>query len=194
MSATARILLNTAAFLLVGLGLGYFTVDMAVTRGFSPIVRSNGPWSVWTAASSIDADPYTRAHFASFGKLGMNEFEAMDFRAEEDSAGSALSQSCTYVLTGAPLAGRWWNIVVYQIDRSLIPNKADRHSFNSENVIREPNGSVRIALSPQPQSGNWLPLGTGGGFRLVLSIIDPPQNYRANPSTIPLPRIERKSC
>ncbi|WP_342642884.1 DUF1214 domain-containing protein [Rhodoligotrophos ferricapiens] len=193
-SRSAKILLNVFAFVIAGLAVGYLTVEMAVTRGFSPIIQKAGPWVVWPHAASVDADPYTRAHFASFGKLGLLPFEALEYRTEKDSSGALLDQSCTYVLTGLPLSGRWWNIAAYEDDRRLIANPADRHSFNSENIIREQDGSFRITLSSQPHPGNWLPLGPGGAFRLILTIADPPGHYRNDPTNVLVPQIERRSC
>ncbi|WP_137389942.1 DUF1214 domain-containing protein [Rhodoligotrophos defluvii] len=191
---TVRILLNFVAFVVLGLAVGYFTVDVAVTRGFSPIVERAGPWAMWPHMASADADPYTRAHFAAFGKLGLMPFEALELRAEQDSEGAPLDQSCTYVLTGAPLGGRWWSIAAYEEDRRLIANAADRHSFNSENIVREPDGSFRITASETPYPGNWLPLGRGGPFRLILTITDAPAAYRNDPASVPVPTIERRSC
>lgn len=193
-SRSIKLLLNTIAFIVVGLAVGYFTVDLAVTRGFSPITQTTGPWTLWPQAASIDADPYTRAHFASFGKLGLVQFEALEYRAERDSSGARLDQACTYVLSGASLDGRWWNIAAYDDNRRPLSNRANRHSFNSENILRDMDGAYRIVLSSTPHPGNWLPLGSGGAFRLILTIVDPPAAYRGSEGSVPLPRIERRSC
>lgn len=190
----AKHLLNFAAFVVVGLGIGYLTVDLAVTRGFDPAVKRIGGWTFWPQEASPEADPYTRAHFASFGKFGLMQFEALEFRTEQDSSGAPLDQHCTYVISGPSLPGRWWNIAAYDADRRLIANPANRHSFNSENLIREPDGSFRIIVSPTPHPGNWLPVGDRGPFRLLLTIADPPGNFRTNPATVPVPRIQRESC
>ena len=193
-SKIARQFLNFAAFVVLGLGIGYLSVDMAVTRGFEPAAKRIGGWTFWPQAASAEADPYTRAHFASFGKFGLMQFEALEFRTEKDSNGEDLDQHCTYVIAGQSLPGRWWNISAYEADRRLIANPANRHSFNSENVLREPDGSYRITVSPTPHPGNWLPAGEKGPFRLLLTIADPPGSYRSNPAAVPVPRIQRKSC
>jgi len=189
-----RLVFDALVFILVGLGLGYYSADRAVTDGLSFITERNGPWTIWPGVASPSADPYTRAHFATAGKLGLKQFEALVYRAETDSGDRPLDASCIYQVTGLPLESRWWNLAVYTPGHELMPNPADRHSFNSENLIREPDGSFRIVLARESRPGNWIPLGDSQSLELVLTLFAPPEAYREAPESVALPRIEREAC
>ena len=80
-----RFVLQLLVFLGAGLGLGYYTADYAMSRGLRSVSVSNGPWTTWPYVARDSADPYTRAHFAGTGKLALTSFEAITFRADNDS-------------------------------------------------------------------------------------------------------------
>lgn len=189
-----RFVINALVFILVGVALGYYSADYAVTHGLSMTTARNGAWTTWPASGSPSADPYTRAHFATSGTLELKQFEALVYRARVDSAGRPLDTSCIYVVRGDPIDTRWWNLAVYGAGNDLIANPARRHSFNSENLIREPDSSFRIVLSREARPGNWIPLGDARSIELVLSLFDPPDASREAPETVPVPRIEREAC
>lgn len=189
-----RRLFDAVLFVLAGLAIGYYSVDIAVTRGFSPLIVENGPWRLWVKEASADADPYTRAHFASFGKLGLTRFEAIEFRAETDAAGRPLDSRCVYIVNGTPLTARWWNLTVYSPQHTFIDNRANRHSYNSDEIIRRADGTFEIVLAGTAQPGNWLPTGTGNKFQIVLRLFDPAPVFREVPGQVSLPTLERTSC
>lgn len=194
MSSSVIKLLKILAFLAAGLGLGYYSADYAMTRGIHSVSVSNGPWTTWPYVASPSADPYTRAHFASTGKLAVTSFEAITFRAENDSDGRVLSADCDYTVSGTPLAARWWSITVYDEDGRLMPNPAERYSFNSTEITRKPDGSFAIRLAREVQPGNWIPIGTTDSFRLLLRIYNADQRLSDNLAGADLPAVTRESC
>ncbi len=49
------------AVLILGLGTSWYMIDV----GTRLTTEQHGPWVGWTSAGRADADPYTRAHFAT---------------------------------------------------------------------------------------------------------------------------------
>ncbi len=189
-----RSLLRIIAFLVVGIGVGYWTADYSMEKGLTQVSVRNGAWVTWPAAGLPDADPYTRAHFAATGHLPLTIFEAASFRAETDDGGDQLDQDCEYLIEGRAFRSRWWNLVVYKSDRDLIDNAAGRHSFNSGNMVFHGQGSFQIRLARTARPGNWLPLGQSGKFYLALSLYNPDTEFRANLDQAVLPKITKVTC
>lgn len=189
-----RNLIQILVFLVGSISLGYCSANYAMTRGVHSVSISNGPWTTWPYVASPSADPYTRAHFAGTGKLAVTSYEATTFRATKDSDGEPLKPECSYTISGAPLAARWWSITVYDQDGLLMANPADRYSFNSTNIARRPDGSFSVALSRDVQAGNWIPLGDSNGFLVLLRIYMPDQRLSGNLATADLPVITRGAC
>jgi hypothetical protein len=180
--------------LVVGLGsAGYMIED-----GFALVLNRAGPWTSWVNAGGLAADPYTRAHIARSGLLPINSANGLTFLASADSDGSSLSSDCDYEIIARPLAALWWTIAVYDEDGKLIPNKAARHAFSSQNLTILPDGTQRIALAPGARPGHWLPSGEGHDLTLVLRIIRPLSVSQgddvgaANANAMPI--IRRVSC
>ncbi len=189
-----RSLIQLVLFLFVGGGLGYCTADFAMTDGLKAVAVSNGPWRTWPAIASPTADPYTRAHFAEVGKLAVTSFEAVTYRAVNDSGGTPLDLDCTYEIESGALPSRWWSITAYDDSGHLIENPAERHSFNNTNLLRQPDGGFRITVSQTAQPGNWLPTRGGGAFRLLLRLYNPNQDLTDNLDKTALPTIHRGTC
>ena len=55
----------------------------------------------------------------------------------------------------------------------LIPNSAERHSFTSQTIAANPDGSFFIVLAREARPGNWLPVGGAGRLTLMLTMIEP---------------------
>jgi hypothetical protein len=152
----------------------------------------HGPWRMNAAAGGADADMYSRARVAIGGLFALNRTEAIYFEATEDDDGQPLRARCSYIVTGRPVAARWWSVTAYADDNFLIPNPAQRFSYNMDTLAQEPDGTFRILASPMAQAGNWLPTGAGdGGFNLLFRLYNPAPEIAADPAAAPLPSIER---
>lgn len=187
---------NVVMFIVIaivgGLGSSWYMIE----RGNGLTTRSFGPWTAWLAAGQADADPYTRAHFMRRGMLPVSSALALSFEAVADSEGQRLHSSCEYVLEGEEPPGRFWSISVFDEHGELIPNPAERYSYNSATVLRPRTGRFSLSLARSARPGNWLPTAGAGRFSLVLMVEQPqittPGQVQAN-SWRP-PEIKRLSC
>ena len=184
------------AVLSVVLGIG--SARYMISDGFSLVVGRAGPWKTWIRAGGQAADPYTRAHFARTGELPITSASGLTFFARQDDKGGRLTSDCEYEIVARPLTALWWTIAVYDEEGKLIPNKANRYAFSSQNLTVLPDGTQRISLAPAARPGYWLPSGEDHNLTLLLHVIRPmtleqQQNQQA---TAPqdLPRIHRVGC
>ena len=150
-----------------------------------------GPWQTSPDAGSVDAGLYVRARIALDALFALNRTEAIYFIALRDDDNRPLRARCAYLVEGRPVAARWWSITAYADDHFLIPNAANRFSFNMGNLKIGPDGAFKLIAAPTPQSGNWLPTGSGsGGFNLLFRLYNPAPEIAADPGVVQLPSIK----
>jgi hypothetical protein len=176
------------------LGAASFAVVIAVPCGNT--IASNGPWQTDLAVGSEHTGLYMRARVALMGLFALRRSEAVYFIARADSDGRPLESRCDYRIEGGDLPARWWSITALGWNYYLIPNSANRYSFNSAGVTRGPGGTWVIRLSPDKKEGNWLPSGSPkqGRINLNLRLYRPEASVLASPATVKLPRIVREGC
>jgi hypothetical protein len=180
-------------------GLGIFALALALAlvsawwmifHGPRSLAINNGPWQMSSAAGGMDADLYTRAIIAVTGLFALNRSETIYFSAEVSDTHQRLRARCSYAIEGKSLDARWWSVTAYADDNFLIPNPAQRFSYNMGNLKAGSGGSFRITAAPTEQQGNWLPTGGGsGGFSLLLRLYNPSPELLANPAKVTLPSI-----
>lgn len=182
-------------FLLVAIVGGLGSSWWMIEKGSALTTRVSGPWVTWTTAGRADADPYTRAHFLRRGVLPVSTALEQTYEANTDSDGQTLFSSCEYVIEGDEPSAAFWSLAVFDDAGRIIPNTADRHSFNSSSVLRAPTGGLDIVLSRSARPGNWLPTGGAGRISLVLSVEEANSTDRRTvASTDRLPAIRRITC
>lgn len=174
------------------LGLG--SVLLTLRGGLGADQVKVGPWATNLVIGGVDADAYTRARVALFGLLALDKKETIYYTAGADSAGEALSGSCSYVLKGRDLAARWWSVTAYGPDSYLIPNDANIYSFSKPSVQREADGSYVVHISPVKQDGNWVPVKPGQRFDLTARFYNPDASVVAAPEKADLPTITKEGC
>ncbi|MGE5510163.1 MAG: DUF1214 domain-containing protein [Bacteroidota bacterium] len=183
-------------FVLIAVGGGLGSSWYMIEKGSALTTRSHGPWVMWTAAGRSDADPYTRAHFARRGVLPVTSTIALTYEAAKDNDGQPLYGNCDYAVEGEEPAAAWWSLSVYDDQGRLIPNPAERYSFNSATLMRGSGPRFLITLAPSARPGNWLP--TGGTRRLTLVLnVEEPQAAGATldvPELVKLPDIRKVAC
>ena len=170
--------------------LAVVTSGWLVLHPPSPVIV-NGPWQTSMLAGSPRADIYTRAYVAITALFSLDRSETIYFAAMRDDENEPLRAACTYAIEGKSIAARWWSITAYGDDNFLIPNEADRFSFNMSNLKYGPDGVFHLLASPVPQLENWLPTGRGGGFNLMLRLYIPGPDIATNPGEARLPSIKR---
>lgn len=151
-----------------GLGSSWYMVE----AGTSLTTLRVGPWVMWTSASRPDADPYTRAHYASLGSLPVSTEVGRTYVARYDSAGSRLHSSCEYVIEGQDLANTWWSLAVFDSRGRLIANAAERYAYTRDTAAMNPDGRFVATLGRDARPGNWLPTGGAGRLALVFTVLD----------------------
>lgn len=193
-SVTGRLLealLAGAAIFGLGLSSSWYMVE----AGSRLTTNRIGPWVTWTSAARLDADPYTRAHFASAGTLAVSADVQRMYVATVDSGGERLVSSCEYVIEGRLAKADWWSIVAFNQQGLLVANPAGRHAFTSQTVAPSPNGGFEISLAREARPGNWLPTRGLVRMSIVLTVIEP-RSTDAAPSNeaSALPEIRKIRC
>lgn len=179
--------------LIGGLGSSWYMVE----AGSRLTTERIGPWVGWTSAAQPGADPYTRAHFARSGTLPLSTEVARAYVARRDDEGLLLHSSCQYVVEGNDFQASWWSLSVFDERGRLIPNTAQRHSFTSDTIVIEPDGSFVVALARDARPANWLPTGGAGRLSLVLTLIEPKRVTSETVSGIDhkaMPTIRKTGC
>ncbi|MGE0701980.1 MAG: DUF1214 domain-containing protein [Hyphomicrobiaceae bacterium] len=187
-------LANVIMFLLIaivgGLGSSWYMIE----RGSVVTTRTQGPWTAWVAAGRADADPYTRAHFIRRGMLPVSSALALTFEAVSDNEGQRLHSSCEYAIDGEEPQSHFWSLSVFDEQGRLIPNAAERYSYNSATVLRTSGGRLSIALARSARPGNWLPTGGAGRLSLVLTVEEARDATETGKGGWRPPAIKRVSC
>lgn len=187
--------------LILGAGLGLASANWA-TRGRYPFggVTLNA-WTAWPKIGSRDADPYVRAIHARTGEVPLALGEGLLLTAVTDDAGHRLDPSCRYRIAGATPPARAWTLTVERSRPNPVAPPAGtapppRTGFTSTEVLRDRDGRFAVALSPDVQPGNWLPMPEGeGSIRLVLRLYDTP--VAASTGVLEregVPSITRETC
>jgi hypothetical protein len=194
LSLIANILINVTVFVLLAVGGGLGSAWYMIEAGSRLSTRSSGPWTTWSAAGRPDADPYTRAHTVRNGLLPLASTLEITYQAKADSRGGRLHSGCEYTIVMDNLGGTWWSLAAFDGQGGLIANAAERYAFNSDNVMREPDGRAIIALARDARPGNWLPI-SGSRVNLVLTVQDPAWAAAVYEGSVKsLPTIQRLAC
>ncbi len=183
-----------AACIALGLVGGAAFAVHQVRGGLSDGMVEIGPWQTGKSFGTVDASALTRAKVALSGLLALPAKEAMYFTATRDSEGRALNGRCTYDVRGGKLDGRWWSITLYEGEGWLVKNAAKRWSIPASAVITDAQGRWSFTVSPNAQTGSWLPTGSVDAFDLTLRLYHPAADIIKNPEKAQLPIIDRKGC
>lgn len=175
--------------LLGGIGSSWYMIEM----GSSLTTAKVGSWVSWPSAGTVGADPYTRARTIRHGSLPISGNVARTFEARTDDTGQRLQSSCDYVIEGNALHDGWWSLSVYDDQGRLIPNAADRHSFNSSTIARSGDGSFLVSLSRDARPGNWLPTAGAGRLSLMLMLLEVSDDFDEAAASV-LPEIRKVAC
>jgi hypothetical protein len=190
--ALTNLIVFAALAVIGGAGSAWYMIE----AGSRLSTRSYGPWVTWTNAGRPDADPYTRAHTARNTLLPISSTFELTFRAKSDSSGQRLVSSCDYAVLFPEQEPAWWSLAVFDAGGRLIQNAAERHAFNTNSAMREPDGRVAIAVARGARSGNWLPSGRSSRIVLVLTVQDAAfaSSVHDGGAARPMPEIQRTAC
>ena len=193
-------LLRTISLILtimLAVTVGVWSSRFMIARGSTLSTDTYGPWQQWRSIGRESADPYTKAHIVTTGKLRISADSAGIFEARTDSQGARLHSSCNYIVEGANMRGLWWSLAVFDARGKLISNDADRYEFTADTIAPNPNGSFVVTLGRDARPGNWLPTSGAGRLVLVLTVLDPATGLSSEERVERnkhLPVITREGC
>jgi hypothetical protein len=190
-----RLLLGSLMTFLIAAAVGLGATWLTLTRGIAFGSLNIGAWTAWPKSGSVDIDPYARANIARTGELPTGMGDGVAFYARGDDARNSFDGRCTFVISGMTPAARYWTITLYDPDGKLVANAIDRHSFTSDEIVRNNSGNFAITVAPLARPGNWLPTGGVDKFVLVLRLYDTPIGVSTGTTKEgPMPSVVRKGC
>jgi hypothetical protein len=188
--STLVLLLGTFLSLAAGLWSAWLAV-----RSPAPIdVIALGTWQAWPNAGTEDVDPYSRARLARTGEIPLGSGEGLMLLAQTDESGVGLTSGCDYRIVGQTPPARLWTVALEDASGRIVPERSGVAALGSDVLLREPDGSVEIALSPTPQAGNWISTKAADRFRVVVRLYDTTARTGTALTTLAMPRILRDGC
>jgi hypothetical protein len=190
-----RLLLGSFITFLIAAAVGLGATWLTLTRGVAFGSLNIGAWTAWPKSGSVDIDPYARANIARTGELPTGMGDGVAFYASSDDARNSFDGRCTFTVSGITPVARYWTITLYNPEGKLVANSIDRHSFTSDEIVRDSDGGFAITVAPLARPGNWLPTGGADKFVLVLRLYDTPIGVSTGTTKEgPMPAIVRKGC
>jgi hypothetical protein len=190
-----RLLFGSLITFLIAAAIGLGATWLTLTRGVAFGSLNIGAWTAWPKSGSVDIDPYARANIARTGELPTGMGDGVAFYARGDEARNSFDGRCTFLISGMTPPARYWTITLYDPDGKLVANAIDRHSFTSDEIVRDNNGTFTITVAPLARPGNWLPTGGVDKFVLVLRLYDTPIGVSTGTTKEgPMPSVVRKGC
>ena len=190
-----RIPLLVALALAVAFGVGIVSTVSALraTVGFGAIAL--GPWVAFPEAQTADTDPYAKAHRARSGQLLYGGAEGLQFTAATDSAGQTLNAGCSYDISGITPPARFWTLFAAYANGQFMNTSPDLPTaFNAWTVLRQPDSTFVIHVSPVAQPDNWLAIQRVGPFKLVMTLLDTPTAGSSGLIDLAMPQIVKTGC
>jgi len=178
----------------LGLGLGVLSAQTLIDGYGDFFSKTHGPWVSWPTAGTRSSSPYVRAHYLLNNRLPVSQFEINELEARVDDKGEELDGNCTYLISGRTPKARWWSLYTFSTESEAGPAFPKRAGTNSQQIIYQPDGSFKIKLSLEPQSGNWLVPVATKDLVIVLRFYNPGRNVTDQFGFDNLPKITRGNC
>jgi len=176
-----------------GGGILFTLFALDATSGFGAIKL--GAWQAFPDMHTGDADPYAKSHRARAGRLLYGTAEGLSFIASDDDSGARLTAACRYRISGQTPPARLWTLFIAGNDgEPLDPPPGRPSAINSWVVLRNPDSSFSITVSPDAQAGNWLALPSAGNFRLTWTLLDTPAAGNSGLIDLSMPKLEKIGC
>ncbi len=179
-----------------GAALGLYSAYSVVESEFAFGVQQAGPWQVHPHVGTREIDPYARAVLARTADIPLAAGEGLTVRAAMDSELRPLRSDCVYAITGTTPSARFWTLTLQEGNGRLPDDwQTQRLATTSARITRPEDGAMRIAISPQPQPGNWLRAPDSPEFTIALRLYDTPASGTLTRFTADmLPDIARTGC
>lgn len=189
-----RSALPLVAAIILSLVLGVGSAWLAV-RSPQPIDAIElGAWRAWPNAGTAEADPYSRARLARTGEIPLGSGEGLMLLARTDDADHPLNGACDYLIDGQTPPARLWTVALETDDGALVKQRDGIAALASDTLLRDNDGSFRIALSAKPHTGNWMSTAGIERYRLVLRLYDTTARTGTQLTTLFMPKITEERC
>jgi len=158
----------------------------------SPAYRVYGSWH-GTTSLPLNQDDLVTTQVTLFALFALPSQEAVYLFASSDDNQKRLNGDNNYTIEGNihNISAEYWSITAYGRDLYLIPNAANRFSFNRDNLKTDSLGNFKIELSSSQTNGNWLPTPKGKKFELVLRLYDGDKDFMEHLDKAVLPVIKK---
>lgn len=183
-----RLLMSIAVALSVGFGLSYY----ALTDGRFFGAVSLGPWTAWPDIGSPAPNPYTSGHITRDAALQLGRSEGLQFVASSDSDGAPLDLACSYRVEGRVPVSTFWTLVAVDADWVNLAAPGTDAALRSSEVVRLPNGALRVHVGTRLRPATWLELAGSGPFSLVLTLYD--TTALSSFASTAMPSILKEDC
>lgn len=185
-----RLLMSIIVALSVGFGLSYYALTDGRIFGGVQL----GPWVAWPDTGAPNPNPYTRGLIAREAALHLGRGEGLQFIAHTDNDGETLDLSCSYRLDGRVPVSSFWTFAAVDADWVNLAAPGTDAALRSSEIVREPNGALRINVGAGLSPGNWLELAGSGPFNLVLTLYDTTALSGFSSGDNTMPSITRRGC
>ena len=148
-----------------------------------------GTWRMWDLAAGTASNPYGRAHFLIEGRVPPAQSLFQVYTNSLDDDGSTLLSGCVYKISAKDLESRWWSLSIGPLNNQ---DKDSSAAVTSDEVVRDPDGSLNVAMARYPVSGNWIRPAVEGSLTLQL-VVSNTDGLQA-PGELKLPSVQRVSC
>jgi hypothetical protein len=171
------------------LGSGIALYRITHWKGKDATIK-NGSWN-GQKLDNVGKNPLLTARIAVAALFALRPDETIYLVAKDDTEGQLLSGNHDYIVTGVPMAARYWSITMYGEDYFLVPNEVNRFNYNMMSLQYESDSSFSFHISPTKKEGNWLPSGENHNFYLTLRLYHPDEELVNTIETANLPIIKR---
>ena len=184
-------ILITLLAMITGIGIAAWRI---AGIDHSPAYRTYGSWH-GTTNLPLNQDDLVTAQVTLFALFALPSQEAVYLFASKDEKEVRLNGSNSYILEGNihNIRADYWSITAYGRDLYLMPNEADRYSFNSDNLKTDSLGNFKISISSRAMNENWLPVIKDKKFELVLRLYNGQKDFMEHLDKAVLPVIKREA-
>ena len=150
---------------------------------------ATGNWRKWDLASGTSSNPYARAHFLLEGRVPPAQSLFQVYTNSRDDEGNQLLTECTYMISANELESRWWSLSIGPMDTL---ERDSSPVVTSEEVVRNADNSVNIAVARHPVAGNWIRPAMAGS--MVIQLVISNEGASQSESGLKLPAVQRVAC
>ncbi|WP_421695810.1 DUF1214 domain-containing protein [Aestuariivirga sp.] len=149
-----------------GIAAGCFSAFVMIQQAGVKPVAAGTPWLSRAAAMAESNAYYVRSHYLLEGRLPPAPGQLSEATADTDSEGHPLTGNCSYKITSTAPLPRWWSIAIIAGSSA---NAELQATADSDTIVRDADGVVRITAAQDPAPGNWLKTPDRRSFTMLYS-------------------------